>query len=421
MARVRTAEIVAVGSELLTPFRLDTNSLVITERLNELGVALTGKSVVGDDRSRLATRLREALARADLVVATGGLGPTADDVTRDAAAEVVGRELVEDPAVLSTIRERFARRGVRMPEINRRQAQVIAGAALLPNPYGTAPGQLLEIEGRLLVLLPGPTREMQAIFDESVRPRLERSGAPGVERRVVKVTGRSESQVEEIAHPIYARWLDAEPVIETTILASPGVIELHLSTLAEDAALGREALERAARELEAALAPAAFSIDGRPLERVVGKLLHDRGWTIAVAESCTAGLLLARLTEVPGSSAWVLGGVVAYADDVKTRHLGVPASLIASEGAVSAAVAEAMADGVRERFGADVGVGVTGIAGPGGGSDAKPVGTVWIAVSAANRARQRYLFPGDRQAVRQHAVAAALDLVRRQSGVWVPT
>ena len=414
MAGVRTAEIIAVGSELLTAHRLDTNSLYLTGRLNDLGIDVRAKAVVGDERGDLASVLQDALRRSDLVIATGGLGPTEDDLTREVVAEVFELPLEEDADVLAAIRARFGRRGFVMPERNRRQALVPRGAAVLANVNGTAPGLWIEGRDRIVVLLPGPPRELQTIFDTHVAPRLEDlAHGQRLRRRVIKITGRAESQVDEIAQPIYTPLAGGAVPIQTTILATPGQIELHLSARGTDVGALDAALESGVTRLAEALAPAVFSVDGRSLEVVIGDLLKSRGWTIAVAESCTAGLVLGRVTEVPGSSAWVRGGVVAYANDVKTAQLGVPEAMLAAHGAVSEPVAQAMADGVRARLSADIGLAVTGIAGPDGGSDAKPVGTVVIAASGAVAAVRTFRFLGDRQMVRLQSVAAALDLLRK--------
>ncbi len=415
MATVRTAEILAVGTELLTSYRLDTNSLYLSGQLNDLGIDVRSKSVVGDDAVVLAERLREALTRVDLVITTGGLGPTSDDVTREVAARVLGLPLVEDAALWDTIRRRFERRGLRMPDGNRRQAAVPAGARVLPNPNGTAPGLWIAAGDRVVVLLPGPPREMQPMFEHEVRADLAaRTSGRRVWRRVVKIAGRAESHVEEIAFPIYSPLMSGEVPIETTILASPGLIELHLSARGADGPAIEAALDRGVRALASALAPSVFSVDGRSLEEVVGAMLAARGQRIAVAESCTGGLVGGRLTDVPGSSAWFIGGVVAYANEVKVDVLGVPPELIDAHGAVSEAVGRAMAEGVRQWLHADVGVGITGIAGPAGGTADKPAGTVVIAVATGVTASARTLhFGGGRQMVRQHAVIAALEQVRQ--------
>ena len=405
-----------MGSELLTAHRLDTNSLFLTGRLNDLGIDVRAKAVVGDDRRDLADVLRVALGRADLVITSGGLGPTEDDLTREAVADVLGLPLEEDAEVVAAIRARFDRRGFVMPARNRRQALVPRGGAVLPNSNGTAPGLWIESTGRIIVLLPGPPRELQSIFESHVAPRLEAmTHGHRMRRRVIKITGRAESQVDEVAQPIYTPLAEGTVSIQTTILATPGQIELHLSARGTDVGALEAALESGVGRLAQALAPAVFSVDGRSLEAVVGDVLTSHGWTIAVAESCTAGLVLGRLTEVPGSSAWVVGGVVAYSNDVKTSQLGVTDAMLAAHGAVSEPIAQAMAAGVKARLGADIGLAVTGIAGPDGGSDSKPVGTVVIAATGAIEATKTFRFLGDRQMVRLQSVAAALDMVRRKT------
>jgi nicotinamide-nucleotide amidase len=410
---MRFAEILAVGSELLTPHRTDTNSLFLTPRLTEAGIDVRGNAIVGDERADIAGWLERALARDDLAVMTGGLGPTDDDVTREAVASWMGLELVEDASVLAGIEARFARRRVRMPAINRRQALVPRGAVVLANPNGTAPGLWIARGEQAVVLLPGPPREMEAIVMADVLPRLRaRGGGRQLRRRVIKTTGWPESHVDEIAAPIYRRW----PAIQTTILASPGQIELHVSTIGADVADMDRALEDAVQELARALGGIVFSIDGRSLEQVVGDRLVAGGLRIAVAESCTGGMLLGRLTNVAGSSAWVQGGVVAYDNSVKTSLVGVDTSLLAEFGAVSEPVALAMAHGVRRAVPSDIGVGITGIAGPSGGSAEKPVGTVVIAVAGVTDVVRTFAFIGDRAMVRQQSVTAALEMVRRLVG-----
>jgi nicotinamide-nucleotide amidase len=413
MTALLTAEILAVGSELLTPFRQDTNSLFLAGRLNDAGIDVRWKTVVGDRQIDLMAVVALALGRSDLVITTGGLGPTADDLTREAVSEVLGLPLEEDAAVLTAIRARFNARRIPMAASNRRQALVPQGAVVLPNPRGTAPGLWIESKRGIVVLLPGPPRELEPMFDDHVAPRLKaRSGGRVVRRRVIRTTGRSESAIDEVAQPVYSAWTGPVP-IETTILAAPGQIELHLSARGSDgAALDRE-LESAVRALVGALGPAVVSSDGRTPEVVVGDALRARGFRVGVAESCTGGLLLGRLTDVPGSSAWVLGGVVAYDNDVKTVHLGVETELLRAHGAVSEPVAQAMARGVRARLHADVGVAITGIAGPDGGTPAKPVGTVVVAaVTPDADAVRTFSFHGDRRMVRQQAVAAALNMIR---------
>lgn len=411
---LRSAEIIAVGSELLTPHRTDTDSLFLTSRLNDAGIVVRRKVVVGDSREDLADAVASALSRADLVITTGGLGPTDDDLTREAVAGVLGLELDEDPSIVASIAARFARRGSVMPEINRRQALVPHGATVLANPAGTAPGLLIEAGDRMVVLFPGPPRELSAMFDAHFAPRLAAlAGSRRLQRRVIKIIGRAESEVDAVASPIYTPFASGPLPVETTILASAGQIELHLSAAGDDDAAVAARLEAGVAALAEALAPFVFSTDDRSLEAVVGGLLAARGWRVALAESCTGGRLAGRLTDVPGSSAWVVGGVVAYANEVKIAELGVPAATIDAMGAVSEPVARAMAEGVRDRLGANVGIGITGIAGPDGGTVEKPVGTVVIAVAATETLVRTFRFSGDRELVRRHSTSTALDMLRR--------
>jgi nicotinamide-nucleotide amidase len=406
--------IIAVGSELLTPFRVDTNSLFITERLNTIGYDVRLKLVVGDDVNELAAAFESALTWADLVVMTGGLGPTEDDLTRDAVARVLALPLEEDEGVVARIRQRFVRRGLTMPEINRRQAMVPRGATMLDNPNGTAPGLWIERGQTAVVLLPGPPREMKPMFEAVVRDRLApRSGGGGLFRRVLKITGRTESDVDATTQPIYGGWVTNPVPISTTILAVMGQIELHLTAQAQSADSADRALDEAVRELAVALQGSVYSSDGSPLEAVVGRLLREQRLSIAVAESCTGGLLASRLTDVPGSSEYVERGVVCYSNRAKTHLAGVPASLIEAHGAVSEPVARAMASGIRAGASTDVGIGITGIAGPGGGTPEKPVGTVAIAVvlDAVERVRT-FQFIGGRELVKFQACQAAFNMLR---------
>jgi nicotinamide-nucleotide amidase len=409
------AAILAVGSEMLTPLRVDTNSLFITEQLNLLGIEVVWKSVVGDDRTELAAVLRLALDRADLVVCSGGLGPTDDDVTREVVAALVGRPLEEDPAITERLRHRFESRGMRMPEINRRQAMVPSGATVIANQVGTAPGLWIEHDERLLLLLPGPPRELCPMLTALVEGALARqAGGFALVRRVIRITGRTESHTEEAVSPLYPRWAAAAVPIGATILASLGQIELHLSARSPQRADAEAALDGAVAQVLAAIGDDVYSTDGRPLEEVVGSLLADRNLRVALAESCTGGLITSRLTDVPGSSRYVDQAVVSYSNEAKVSLLGVPPELIDTHGAVSEPVALAMAAGMRARAGADFAIGVTGIAGPGGGSPEKPVGTVAIAVDSAAAIRSRvFRFVGGREMVKFQASQAALDMVRR--------
>ena len=419
MDPLKTAEIIAVGSELLGWTRIDTNSLFVTEQLSALGIEVRAKAVVGDDRVRLRTVFAQALERAGLVVLTGGLGPTDDDLTRDAIGDALGLPLIEDESITALIRERFAKRGLEMPQVNRRQAMVPRGATVLPNAHGTAPGLAIVSGEKVVVLLPGPPRELQPML----RALCERGGlleSRAAAARIYKVsiftTQRSESHVEELTQPIYAPWRDQDPPIETTILAAPGQIELHLTLRSADETAARERLDAARSQLLQVLGDCAFSTDGRSLPRLVGDLLRERGYRFAAAESCTGGLLLQRMTDIPGSSDYIAGGVVAYSNDIKKELLGVDPEVLDAHGAVSEPVAAAMAEGIRGRTGADVCVAITGVAGPGGGSAAKPVGTVVIAVLITGRPLvvRTSVFPGSREHVRFQSTQAALDIVRRQ-------
>jgi len=411
------AEIIAVGSELIALGRVDTNSVHITGRLAALGIDVVAKSIVRDHRGDLAMALRTALARAQVVVVTGGLGPTDDDLTRDALAEVLDRAMHEDAEQLARIDERFKRRGLVMPEINRRQALILEGAARLDNVHGTAPGQWVDLGERAVLLLPGPPREMKPMLEVVLERYLQpRAPAWRTFRRAVRVVGRSESHVESMMQPLYAAWREAGTPIDATILAAYGRIDLHLFTRAEDDAAAGRVLDPAVAQAVAALGDCVYATDDQELEAVAGDALRRRGWRVGVAESCTGGMLGWRLTSVPGSSAWVEGGVIVYSNALKTSLADVPAALVAEHGAVSEAVARALAHGVRTRTGADVGVGITGIAGPDGGSDAKPVGTVYVAVETPDTAWCRHArFVGDRAIVRQQATSVALELIRRSA------
>jgi nicotinamide-nucleotide amidase len=415
------AEVVAVGTEMLTPTHLDTNSLFITERLNELGIDLQGKSVAGDDREVLRAIVADALRRSDLLILTGGLGPTDDDLTRDVVADLIGEPLEYHAGIFELIEKRFAARGLRTPEINRRQAMVPRGATVLPNKNGTAPGLWIEHDHKTIVLLPGPPRELKPMFDSVIQDRLlARVGASRLFRRLLRITGQSESSVEEKMQPLYARWLASPTRITTTILASLGQIELHLVAIAASVEEGHRVLDAAVAEVQATIGRDLFSVNGETMQQVVGELCRARGLRIAAAESCTGGLVMARLTEVPGSSAYVDRGVVVYSNQSKTALLGVSPVLLEKHGAVSEPVAEAMASGMARMAGADLAVGITGVAGPTGGTPEKPVGMVAIAAAWARNGRietrvRTFNFIGGREMVRFQASQAALDMVRR----WV--
>lgn len=407
-----SAEIIAVGSELLTPEKTDTNSLWLTEKLIGIGVEVMLKTIVGDDESRLEEAIRDALKRSDIVITTGGLGPTEDDVTRQVSARAAGRAVVYRPELENELRERFRRWGREMPEINKRQAYVIDGADVLPNPHGSAVGMLLNSDGKFLVVLPGPPREMKPMFEDHVLERLRSvAGDVRVVRRILRVSGMGESAVDELIAPIYKSYRS----VQTSILFNRTEIEVHLSATSPSEAEAAGILEELTVKLTEVLGPALFATNGETMEEVVGKLLADRGETIAVAESCTGGLIGMRLTEVPGSSDYFMEGAVTYSNTAKIRTLNVPAETLEAYGAVSAETAEAMAKGMRERASTDYAIAVTGVAGPGGGSEEKPVGTVFIGYADAGRTKSiRMTLPGDRYLIRWRSSQAALDYLRRQ-------
>lgn len=406
------AEIIAVGSELLTPERVDTNSLFLTEKLNSIGIEVRFKTVVGDDRARLAGAFRSALGRSQLIILTGGLGPTEDDVNREVVAEVLGLPLVEIPEIRRQIEKRFARLGRAMSENNLRQAMVPQGAEWLANKNGTAPGLWIEHGGKLVVLLPGPPAELEAMFESACLPRLvPLAGGERIRTRVIKVVGLAESELDQRIAPLYRQFQNPA----TTILATPGSIEVHLRARAASEQEAEALLAPLADQIELELGDSVYSTRGETLEEVVGMYLMMKQKTVAVAESCTGGLLSERLTRTPGSSNFFLGGAVCYSNQLKTRLAGVPEVLIAENGAVSKPVAQALAEGIRKRAGASIGVGITGIAGPGGGSTEKPVGLVFVGLADERGTEVReFRFPGSREKIRHWASQAALEMIRRR-------
>jgi len=405
------AEILAVGSELLTPLRSETNASWLTGRLRDAGVDVAARITVADDGPYLESAFRSALARADIVIATGGLGPTEDDLTREAAAAALGRSIRRDPGLLAALRARFERYGRVMAPVNAKQADLIEGGVALPNRHGSACGQTVETEDRLLVLLPGPPNEMQPMFEDQVLPMIrERAGGTLMRTRILRIASMSESDVEQVAAPIYTTF--ANP--RTTILGSPGQVELHLTAEGASEEAVEERLAALAGALRDALPGRVYSVDGGELPAVVAALLRERALTLAVAESCTGGLLAERLTSVPGASAFLDRAYVTYSNRSKVELLGVDPALLESAGAVSEPVAASMAAGARRAARADVGVAITGIAGPDGGTPEKPVGLVFIATDGAAGDRVRRIhFIGTRDRVRFQASQAALEMVRR--------
>jgi len=405
------ATILAVGSELLTPLRSETNASYLTGRLLEGGVEVGQRLTVADDLKLLESAFRGAIEGADIVIATGGLGPTEDDLTREAAAAALGRRLVRDPGLLEELKARFARYGRAMAPNNAKQADLIEGARALANPRGTAPGQTIEVNGRLLVLLPGPPVEMEPMFENHVFPEIRtRASGRVLKTRVVRIAGMGESDVDAAVAPVYRTFTNPR----TTILSAPGQVELHLTAEGASVEDAEVALEKLSVLLRQRLGTLIYSEDGRELHEVVAALLVERGLRLALSESCTGGLLAARLTEVPGASAFLDRGFVSYSDRSKIDVLGVDPELIQREGAVSEASARAMAQGALRSAGVDVAVAITGIAGPGGGSADKPVGLVFLAMEGVlGEKLRRCLFPGDRHRVRFQAAQGALDMLRR--------
>jgi len=408
-----TAEIIAIGSELLAADRTDTNSLWLTEQLNRLGIDVKLKTIVGDDDARLEETIKDAVKRSRVVITTGGLGPTEDDITRKVVARALGRRLALNESVLAEIREKFRKFGVaKMPERNSRQAMVIDGSEVLPNPNGSAPGLFVEHEGCALALLPGPPREMKPMFEREVQGRLEKvSGELRFARRILRVAGMGESAIDEKIAPIYSQYTNPQ----TTILFNSSEVEVHLRAHGRTVDEAEALLDNLSLKIEQALGNAVFSFRGEKMEEVVGLRLSVAGFTLSVAESCTGGLIAERLTNVPGSSRYFVEGVVTYSNESKTRLLGVDKKLIREHGAVSSQVARDMARGVRHRAKTDFGLAVTGIAGPDGGTAEKPVGLVYIALADdAHTEHKRFTLPGDRELIRWRASQAALDMLRRR-------
>ena len=416
------SEIIAVGSEMLTPFRQDTNSLYLTEKLNSIGVTVAFKTIVGDRQKDLVNAIRIALGRIDILVIMGGLGPSEDDLTRECVAEALDLKIRRDGSLVAALAARAAQWRIPMPENNLKQADILEGATLLPNLNGSAPGQWLDITWqsyrKLLMLVPGPPHECRALFDAECIPRLrEILPARHIAKRTLRATMIPESQADKLLAPIYTEYKD----VETTILAHAGDIQLTLLCAKSNAAAAQARVDELAGRMEEALedwlytSSSESSGSSESLEQIVLYYLGLRQSTLAVAESCTGGLIAQRLTSVPGSSRSFLGGAIVYSDELKTAFAGVPRELIGEYGAVSREVAEALADGIRRHTGATLGLGVTGIAGPAGGTEAKPVGLVYIALSDAQKTDSiEKNFRGDRDRIRQWAAQQALDLIRRK-------
>ena len=407
-----SAQIIAIGSEMLTPEKVDTNSLFLTRELNQVGISVSGKRVVNDSREEIAEAIQQCLARAEVVIVSGGLGPTEDDLTRDGAALALGRELYLNDDVLEGIAERLRKFNRTMTDRNRRQAYILHGARVLPNPHGTAPGQVIETNGRTLFLLPGPPRELQPMVQQHCIAIWEASFPPRVLRTFTfRIARLPQSEVDERAAPIYMRFRNPE----TTILASAGDITLQFRATAETAEEADRLLAAVADPIREELAERIYSEDGSSLEETLVRLLLERKQTLAVAESCTGGMLASRITRVPGVSEVFPGGFVVYTDAMKSRLAGVDPHLLEEHSAVSAEVARALAAECRDRAGSDYGLSITGYAGPGGGTEANPVGTVYVGVASPERLfAEKFRFPGDRERVRRFATQWALDVIREE-------
>jgi nicotinamide-nucleotide amidase len=410
------SEIIAVGSEMLTPFRQDTNSLFLTERLNEIGIAVAFKTIVGDRKKDLVNAICCALGRVDVLILMGGLGPTEDDLTREAVSEALKLKLRRDAALISALAARAAQWRIPLPSNNLKQAEVLEGATVLPNPNGSAPGQWLDTvfgeHRKLIMLVPGPPGECKPLFDEECLPRLRLIAPPRhIAKRTLRAAMIGESVADKLLAPIYTTYTD----VETTILAGAGDIQLTLLCSKASPELAKHRVDELATKLEEPLDDWLYSSDGEPLEQIVLYYLGLRQATLAVAESCTGGMVAARITSVPGASRYFLGGAIVYADTLKNAFAGVTPEMIAQHGAVSAEVAKALATGIRLRTGATLGLAVTGIAGPTGGTEEKPIGLVHIALSSAEKTESiEKHFRGDRQRVRDWTTQQALDLLRRR-------
>lgn len=406
------AEIIAIGSEMLTPTRVDTNSLWLTDQLNKLGVEVVSKTIVGDDKERLTATLSASISRSDIILITGGLGPTEDDLTRECVAAATGRGMSFRPELLDAIAARFASMKRSMAENNRRQAYLIDGAEALENPNGTAPGQFLPLAGpKAIALLPGPPREMKPMYSNHIEPKLKAILPPMFIAAVwYRVAGIGESDLDQLIAPVYTTY----PNVVTTVLAKPGDVEVHLRARAATQPAADAELAEVAPKIRELLGDRVYSEDGATLEAAVGRLLKSRGVTLAVAESCTGGMLGERITAVPGSSSYFKGGFLTYTNDMKTALLGVPADLIAENTEVSEPVAKAMAEGARDRTGSTWALSITGYAGPDGGTEANPVGTVFIGLAGPTGAQAKRFFTiPDRHRVRTIASTTALDWLRK--------
>lgn len=407
------AETIAVGSELLTPFRTDTNSTEISRYLMDIGINVAYKTVVGDSEEDIARAVRTAVSRVQVVIITGGLGPTNDDLTREGVSKALKIQLIFREDILKHLKERYKQLGREMPENVAREAFVLEGAEVIYNKVGTAPGMWLEKpeQNLYLAILPGPPAEWKPMFEEVVLPKLSGRSKHNIVRRILKVTGLSEAETEEIISPIYAG--SKNPWV--SILPYPGEIEIHIWAKAKEKADAELMVEQMQEKFLKVLGENVYTTDERPLEQIVGELLREKGKTLAVAESCTGGLLANKITNIPGSSDYFLMGAVTYSNEAKIKVLGVSEKDIEEYGAVSEQVAAQMAEGVRRIAGSDFGIGITGIAGPGGATPKKPVGLVYTALSWEGGTEViRNRFAGNRLQIKEQSCKKALDMLRRK-------
>jgi len=406
------AELLAIGSELLVPGRQETNAATLTRYLLERGCKVVARTTIADDAQALTDSFRLALSRADLVIATGGLGPTEDDLTRECAAAALGATLIREASYVEWLKERFKKFGRAMPSVNEKQADRIEGGRLLMNEKGSAPGQMIERDGKILVLLPGPPREMLPLFERDVLPIVDaRASGERIVMRVIRIAGMGESDVEQLIAPVYKTFTN--PV--TTILGGASEVELQLVGTGASEAEALAKVESLASRIREVLGPRIYTERGETLEQVVAALFMSRGLKLALAESCTGGLVTSRLVSIPGVSAFLDRAFVTYSDSSKRDELGVSEETLRTFGAVSEETAREMAKGAIKVSGADVAIAVTGIAGPSGGSAEKPVGTVCFALEGALGARTaRRVFPSaDRERTIQQASNSALEILRR--------
>jgi nicotinamide-nucleotide amidase len=409
---LKKAYIISTGTELLIGSTIDTNSVFLSEKLMALGIRVVGKSTVGDNAESIKNAFNTGLATADIVISSGGLGPTFDDLTKTVACEVMGTKLELRPEEAERIKMYFERRQRKMPDINLKQAMFPPEAKVLPNPLGTAPGMYLKKGDKVVVLLPGPPREMQPMYLNELEPLLS-SDFKLVRKaltRTIKVLGPGESQVEELIEDV----MKNPEGCSLALIAKDGEVHIRVTAEGKDLKHSGAMLDSVTHRIKERLGNNVFGYDDDTLPSIAGILLKAHNKSLAVAESCTGGLLGRLITDIPGSSSYFWGGIISYSNEAKIELLKVDSSILEKFGAVSSTIAEAMAKGVVKQSGADIGVAITGIAGPEGGTDLKPVGLVYIGLAEGDYCESKELrFVGERNAIRLLAAKSALDMVRR--------